>query len=299
MLQPAALAPSGRASNRPWFKFYTRDFRDGVRVLTLEEIGAYTLILSLIYDSGGRIKDDAKTVCAQLGMDVRVWKRVRDRLVSEGKIQASEDGFLANERASQEIASAELLSEKRRTSGKSGGQQSGKSRAKPLSVKEMHEAIASGLLDTEGRGQKAEELSPPDKSEGDSSAPSAPALIEDLPKKAAPKRAKPKPKNAPFVATDETMPAEPNEAMCAYAAKAGLINGTRALEFAKFRQWHIDHMTLVAGVERRWQTWVDKWLEKRPTRAGVVKAANMRPVFLGDGSISHYEKRSNGIRPGG
>lgn len=219
----SAGARKGRENNRPWFKFYTRDFRDGVRVLSLEEVGAYTLVLSLLYETGGKLKDDPKVICAQLGCDVRVWRRVRERLLQEGKFTATDDGFLTNERATKEITSAELLSEVRRTSGRSGGQQSGKSRAKPMADNETPEANASVLLAPEGRRQKAD--TPKEESLG-----VGPPKLELTP----PEPAKPKPAKRPHRIPDDWRPSVED---MAYAASKGMVNGWCEATAEEFRDY--------------------------------------------------------------
>jgi len=273
-----AAAPK-RETSRPWFKFYTRDFRDGVRVLSLEEIGAYTLVLSLLYETGGKLKDDEKTICAHIGCDIRVWRRVRRRLLEEGKFTATEDGFLTNERATKEITSAELLSDIRRTSGRSGGQQSGKSRAKPMAHKKTDEANASVLLDTEGRGQRADTLKEESLSERAGDEPFA--LEPPAPIPAKPKRvAKPRTPQA-FLATVETLPVEPLDVWREAASAAGMINGTVDFEWREFRRYHIASGTRFKRFGGAIATWLGNWeragcKQKHEAQAGVLVDAQGR-----------------------
>ena len=131
---------------RPWFKFYPSDWINGTRGLSLEERGAYMTILALMYDQQGAIPDDERWMCGALDCDVRVWRRLRDKLCRYGKITPNTDGFLINRRVLEEVRSAELLAEVRRKSGRSGGQQSGISRAMPLKTNEEREANASKML---------------------------------------------------------------------------------------------------------------------------------------------------------
>lgn len=267
---------ASKRTGRPWFKFYTRDFRDGVRVLSLEEVGAYTLVLSLIYETGGRLKDDERAVCAHLGCDIRVWRRVRLRLLEEGKLTVTNDGFLTNERASEEIASAEHLSEVRRTSGRSGGKQSGKSRAKPKADNETAEANASGLLDTEGRRQRADTL----KDESLSDRADAGGLFGD----ASPEPpAKPKRTRAPqaFLATAETMPVDPPPVWVDAAVEVGMVNGTIAAQWSDFRRYHIASGTRFKRFGGSIATWLGNWrnagCKQTHANAGVLIDAQGRP----------------------
>lgn len=131
---------------RPWFKFYPSDWLNGTRGLSLEERGAYMTLLALMYDQQGAIPDDERWVCGALDCDVRVWRRLRDKLCRYGKIVPNADGFLVNRRVLEEVRSGELLAEVRRKSGRSGGQQSGISRAMSNENKAPGEANASNSL---------------------------------------------------------------------------------------------------------------------------------------------------------
>ena len=107
--------------SRPWFKFYTRDFRDGVRRMSPETTGVYVLVLSLIYErADGKLADIDADICADLSLDRRLWKRVRAELIERGKLTAS-DGFLVNARAAIEVRRAEDVAQLRQKSGRSGG----------------------------------------------------------------------------------------------------------------------------------------------------------------------------------
>lgn len=131
---------------RAWFKFYPSDWLNGTRGLSLEERGAYMTLIALMYDQQGAIPDDERWMCGALDCDVRVWRRLRDKLCRYGKIVPNADGFLVNRRVLEEVRSAELIAEVRRKSGRSGGQQSGISRALSNENKGGHEANASNGL---------------------------------------------------------------------------------------------------------------------------------------------------------
>ena len=93
-----------------FLKWYKRDPRAalvGMAGLTLEERGAYNTILDLIYCHEGGLPDDVRTVAHLMQVDLRTWKRLRERLLDLGKLYTS-CGQLRNERADQEVTSAEL-----------------------------------------------------------------------------------------------------------------------------------------------------------------------------------------------
>jgi uncharacterized protein YdaU (DUF1376 family) len=91
-------------STRPWYKRFPGDFLGGTLHLSFEERGAYSLVLDLIYDRGGPVADDAQYLARFLGISVRKWKAIRDRLIAEGKLYA-EGGVLGNRRADRETES--------------------------------------------------------------------------------------------------------------------------------------------------------------------------------------------------
>ncbi len=103
-----------------WYKRCGADFIHGTMMLTLEEKGAYSLCLDLIYDRGGPIPDDARWLSGVCGVSLRKWAAIRDRLISLGKI-AAVDGHISNSRADLELVSSELHARKLAESGAKGG----------------------------------------------------------------------------------------------------------------------------------------------------------------------------------
>ena len=111
-----------------WYKRCGADFIHGTMMLTLEEKGAYSLCLDLIYDRGGPIPDDARWLSGVCGVSIRKWNAIRDRLLGLGKIAVS-DGLLSNSRADFELVSAALSSRERAESGSKGGRKRAKNEA--------------------------------------------------------------------------------------------------------------------------------------------------------------------------
>jgi uncharacterized protein YdaU (DUF1376 family) len=103
-----------------WYKRCGGDFIHATMMLTLEEKGAYSLCLDLIYDRGSPIPDDARWLSGVCGVSRRKWGVIRDRLISLGKL-TSENGLLSNSRADFEMLSANLSSRERAESGAKGG----------------------------------------------------------------------------------------------------------------------------------------------------------------------------------
>jgi uncharacterized protein YdaU (DUF1376 family) len=103
-----------------WYKRCGADFIHGTMMLTLEEKGAYSLCLDLIYDRGGPIPDDARWLAGVCGVSLRKWSSIRERLLSLGKI-ASDGQHISNSRAELELVSSELHARKLAESGSKGG----------------------------------------------------------------------------------------------------------------------------------------------------------------------------------
>ena len=151
----------------PWFKFFPDDFLKGVRGLSLEERGAYMTVLAMMYDRGGAIPDDERWICGVLGTDVRVWRRLKDRLSRLGKIIPDADGTIANRRVLAEVTSALLVAEVRRKSAIAGGYQSAISRRESKQNNEVAEpsGAPSGAQIPDTR-YKNTPLSPPKGADG-------------------------------------------------------------------------------------------------------------------------------------
>ncbi|WP_201829615.1 YdaU family protein [Microvirga zambiensis] len=106
--------------SKRWYKRCGADFIHGTLGLTLEEKGAYSLCLDLIYEYGGPIADDARWLSGICGVSVRKWNAIRESLIKAGKLTL-EDGRLMNIRAAAEIANSKLSSDNLAENGAKGG----------------------------------------------------------------------------------------------------------------------------------------------------------------------------------
>lgn len=111
-----------------WYKRYGMDFIHGTFNLTLEEKGAYSLCLDLIYDRGGPIPDDPRWLSGICGVSIRKWNSLRQALINAGKLTA-ENGFLDNARARFELVSSQFHARKQAESGAKGGRKAAENRA--------------------------------------------------------------------------------------------------------------------------------------------------------------------------
>jgi uncharacterized protein YdaU (DUF1376 family) len=151
-----------------WYKRCGADFIAGTMKLTLEEKGAYSLCLDLIYDRGGPIPDDARWLSGVCGVSIRKWNALRESLIRHGKIVVEGD-TLTNARAAFELVSAEFQRRNQAESGAKGGRKRAENEA--------------ALKQTNGLGQatlKPIEEKRIDKSDDDARAKTAPSDALDL-----------------------------------------------------------------------------------------------------------------------
>lgn len=142
-----------------WYKRCGADFIHGTMMLTLEEKGAYSLCLDLIYDRGGPIPDDARWLSGVCGVSIRKWNAIRERLLSLGKL-VSNGEHLSNRRADLEILSAELHRRNQAESGAKGGRK----RAENAAASKENSGLAQATLKPieEIREDKKETPKPPE-----------------------------------------------------------------------------------------------------------------------------------------
>lgn len=108
-------------SERPWHKRYHSDALTGYQSLDLEERGAYTTLLDLMYDRGGPLEISDRLLAGYLNVSVRKATAVVSQLISKGKIERLEDGRLTNARFEKEIENALKTSRKLAENGSKGG----------------------------------------------------------------------------------------------------------------------------------------------------------------------------------
>lgn len=87
----------------PYFSFYPADFMNGVRGLSAQEVGVYTMLLCRIYEENGPVEYHVLRLATYCGMREPTFEKVVKALVDLGKIHLV-DGMLCNRRAEAEIA---------------------------------------------------------------------------------------------------------------------------------------------------------------------------------------------------
>lgn len=113
--------------SRPWYRRFPDNFIAGTVGMTLEEKGAYSLVLDLMYVRGGPVPDEPRYIAGVCNCSVRKWNAIRDRLISLGKIHVV-DGYLMNDRAEKEIEIAAKDAQERAENGAKGGNKTAENR---------------------------------------------------------------------------------------------------------------------------------------------------------------------------
>lgn len=93
-------------------KWYKRDplaALEGMTELTLEEGGAYNIVIDLLYARDGDLPVDDAFFAKALRCRPQVWRRVRDSLITKGKLHYKTDGKLTANRVETELQSAAKL----------------------------------------------------------------------------------------------------------------------------------------------------------------------------------------------
>lgn len=87
----------------PYFSFYPSDFMNGVRGLTAQEVGVYTMLLCRIYEENGPVEYSILKLSTYCGMREATFQKVIEKLIDLGKLTVT-DGLVSNSRAEAEIS---------------------------------------------------------------------------------------------------------------------------------------------------------------------------------------------------
>jgi len=105
-------------SGYPWVRFFPSDWLAGTRGLTCAETGIYISLVAMMYERGGRIKDEPARLARMCGASNSAFKKALETLIAERKI-TSEGGYLSNKRVVEELSYSSEKSEVARAAAKS------------------------------------------------------------------------------------------------------------------------------------------------------------------------------------
>ncbi|EJK83554.1 DUF1376 domain-containing protein [Rhizobium sp. AP16] len=124
----ADYVPDYRHCLLPYVQWFQDDFLGGIRGMKAQEIGIYTVLLNEMYNRGVALDQSEERLARMCGADIRVFKKVLNDLLEEGKIVRLDCG-LWNVRCENAFTSrAEMLkkqSEAGKTSAKKRRKNSG------------------------------------------------------------------------------------------------------------------------------------------------------------------------------
>lgn len=135
-----------------WYKRDPQAFLDGVQGMGPEMIGAYAVIIDLLYARAGKTPRDDRHLSGILGCSLRKARALTDALIERGKIHV-QDGFITNSRAFQVAKSKRNLSETRSKAGRKGGE----NRSKNNKNNKLAQANASSKTQAEKEKRREEE----------------------------------------------------------------------------------------------------------------------------------------------
>lgn len=243
------------SSGNPWYKRYPSDFIAGTLGMTLEEKGAYSILLDLIYDRGRPVPDDARYLAGVCGCSVRKWNAIRQRLIDLGKI-VCEGGTISNRRAEKEIETAAKIARKLAENGAKGGNKKADNAAAASETNDL--ALAEPTLTRVL--QKPEARSQSQKEE------------PDLPSGDAPLRSPPERLNGLRLSEDWT----PTDEQRLYASDQGYTPGETDAMAEDFRDYWLARSGADARKRdwnRTWRRWVRNQVNFRGGRSNGGKPA--------------------------
>lgn len=105
----------------PYFDFYPADFMHGVRGLSAQEVGVYTMMLCRIYEENGPVERHDLRLATYCGMREKSFAKALEKLIELGKL-VEVDGHITNRRAAAEIASRANKLKKNISAGKASAE---------------------------------------------------------------------------------------------------------------------------------------------------------------------------------
>lgn len=109
-----------------WMPMYWGDYHRDTKHLKTVDHGAYMLLISHYWCSGGPINDDNEEMATIAGLTVKEWLPVRKKLV---RLFVVDDGLWHHKRVDFELHKAKRISDARQKAGKRGGKRSAIARA--------------------------------------------------------------------------------------------------------------------------------------------------------------------------
>jgi uncharacterized protein YdaU (DUF1376 family) len=281
-----------------WYKHFPAKFIGGVTGMGPDVIGAYIVILDLIYVDGKSCPNDPRFLAGILGCNGRKAAGLVQALVKRGKLVVIGER-LVNETARQVIDDRLTAHQRARDTGATGGRRSADARSEAINSKELGQGTLNELDETRVDKKRKKK---PDAGEPD--------LLGQLgAPKGAPQQPEAKAPKATRWAADREVPAEWIDAGHARRAKAGLPPIDLRAEVENF----VTYWPTVAGskgLKTDWKmTFVNACLRARAPagpypRFGVVSGGADDFVNTNEGGwvarleIFHFGNPEDGVAAG-
>jgi uncharacterized protein YdaU (DUF1376 family) len=151
-------------TRRAFYKRYPGDHIMGTRQLSLEERGAYSDLLDMMYDQGRAIPDDDTWISGWLGISARKWRSIREALLAAPNKLILRGDYLSNPRFERETGLEASHHEARVEWGRKGG----KSRAaREKEAREIAAKAASPDLFGDNSANIGDKSEPPKPAQSD------------------------------------------------------------------------------------------------------------------------------------
>jgi hypothetical protein len=145
-----------------WYKRDPIAFLGGVQGMSARHIAVYSVVLDLIYQHGGGVHNDPKWIAGWISdMGAAAVRTTLCELIEMGKLTLSDDGFITQERAENQIKTQGKLRENRGKTGKKGGEKSAEKRAEANKNNDLAEPSAQTQNQPEKRRVYISPLKPP------------------------------------------------------------------------------------------------------------------------------------------
>jgi uncharacterized protein YdaU (DUF1376 family) len=134
-----------------WYRHDILRFMNGVQGIGPDKIGAYIILMDLIYSRGGKSLRDDRHLAGILGCSSRLARSLTDDLISLGKVEVDGE-FLTRNNIENDVKRVRMLSETRVNAGRMGGERSAVSRKN----NNLPEAHASTRVEPDKEKEKKE-----------------------------------------------------------------------------------------------------------------------------------------------
>jgi len=115
----------------PWHKRYHGLALNGYMPLSLEQRGAYTTLLDMMYDQERALVNNERLNAGVMGVSLRKYKILIAELINLDKIFITDYGHISNKKFEKELENKLKTSRKRAESGSKGGRKTAEKPKKP------------------------------------------------------------------------------------------------------------------------------------------------------------------------